>query len=441
MDRQGGPRPVQGADQAGALTGAPAQPRVGVRALLAGAAVAAAAFAPGLANAQMASAALGGGEKPFTLGLQETTSYDTNPARGNSANATSRGLENDDIDVSPSLTASYSHSIGPYGVALNGNFGYDYHPRNDLLSSERIGFSIIGNAAVGAFCSAGGNARYDRGQSDLQSLTVGVTQNVSQTYTLSGSESCHTATGLTESVQVSFGSTDNSNSLLTNFDSTSVTGMLGYSNAELGTLGVTVGYNISDYTRSGPLVPKPPELQGTSIGLQFSRPIGSRLSGSASVSYSRSTQAALPGVPGAQSNSFSGLTSAIGLTYIATPRMTLTTHVSRSLSGSLLEGVGYTVVTQVDGQASYTISSRISASFGGSWAHTAYEGRQPLLAPGLNLTTPGWQDSTAIFGSVSMQIGRRSSVALNVRHTIGDSDLSLYHFTSEYVGLTLATTF
>jgi len=136
------------------------------------------------------------------------------------------------------------------------------------------------------------------------------------------------------------------------------------------------------------------------------------------------------------SNSFGGLTAAVGLNYIAGPRLQLSTHVTRSVSASFLEGVGYSVVTQVDGGATYQVSSRISANFGGSWGHTAYEGRVQttgLFAP------PGYQDSTTIYAGASIQIGRRSSAALNVRHIIGGSDVSLYSFTSDYVGLTLAT--
>ena len=67
------------------------------------------------------------------------------------------------------------------------------------LNAEHLDFSLVGNKAVGALCSVGGNAGYTRGQSDLQYLTVNVTKNVQQTYRIAGTETCSTPSGLTES--------------------------------------------------------------------------------------------------------------------------------------------------------------------------------------------------------------------------------------------------
>jgi hypothetical protein len=441
----------------GESAGAPVQGRDGVRAVqaprgLPQAAVAvflAAAFAPALAMAQVAGsgaapAVVGGGDKPITIGVQEITAYESNPAHGNSLNATYRGLHGDDVSLSPSVTASYSHGLGLYGVALNGVFGYDYHPRNDLLSSERLSFSIAGNAQVGSHCSAGGNARYDRGQTDLQALTVNVTHNTTQTYALNASESCTASMGLTENVQVTHSATQNSSSQLNNYDTTGVQGLIGYSNHAIGTVGVTASYDQTNYTKSAVGATTPEQLKVSSIGVQISRPIGARLSGSASVSYSHSTQPLTPGFASSRVNSFSGLTTAIGLTYLVGPRLQLATHVSRGVSGAYLQGVGYTVATQVDGSATYKVSSSITTGFGVTWARTDYKGRQlvfnPLL-PILALSTPTWQDTTTVYGQASFQIGKRSSIGLNVRYMTGSSDLSLYNYSSTYAGLTLATSF
>jgi hypothetical protein len=413
-------------------------------------AVLAAAFAPALAMAQVAGAGaapavVGGGDKPLTIGVQEVTTYESNPAHGNSLNAAYRGIHGDDVSINPSVTASYSHGLGAYGVALNGVFGYDYRPRNDFLSDRRLSFSIAGNAAVGSHCSAGGNARYDSGQTDLQDLTVNVTQNTTQTYTLNASETCTAPTGLTENLQVTHAATHNSSSELNNYDSTGVSGLLGYSNRTIGTVGVTLSYAKTDYSKFASLSAGSPQpLEVSSIGVQISRPIGARLSGSASVSYSHSTQGLAPGAVNTGSNSYSGLTSAIGLNYLVGPRLQLATHISRSVSGTYLQDVGYSVSTQVDGSATYQVSSRITTGFGVTWARTDYKGRQlvfnPLL-PILILSTPTWQDTTTVYGQASFQIGRRSSIALNVRYMTGSSNLSLYNYSSTYAGVTLATSF
>lgn len=414
---------------------------------LAGAVVLAAAFAPALAFAQVAgagaaSAVLGGAEKPFTFGVQETTAYESNPARGNAADAALRGLRGDDVTLSPSVTATYSHGAGLYGVALNGLFGYAFHTRNSSLSSEHLSLSIVGNAAVGSLCSAGGSARYDRGQSDLQYLTIDVTKNVTQTYLVNGSETCSTPTGLTENVQVFRSSTQNASSELSNYNTTGVSGLIGYSKPVIGTVGLTVSYNETSYDNGGSKsaalrAVTAPELRVTSVGVQISRPIGARLSGSASVSYSHSTQGAAPGLLNAQRSSYDGLTTAIGLNYLVGPRLQLSTHVSRGLSGSSFRDVGYALVTQVDGQAVYKVSQRITATLGGSWGHTDYQGRLAYLVP----FTPGWQENTSVYGQASFRIGSRSAASLEIRHSTGEADLSLYNYSSNYLGLTLSTTF
>ncbi|MGZ3343186.1 MAG: outer membrane beta-barrel protein [Caulobacteraceae bacterium] len=404
---------------------------------LGAAALAVAALVPSLAMAQ-APATLGGSNKPFTIGAQVITGYETNPARGNGVNAAVRHINGDEVTVSPSITAVYSRSVGQLGLALSGNFGYDYHTKNDTLNSEHLDFSIIGNKAVGAFCSVGGDGDYNRSQSDLQYLTVNVTKNVQQTYRIGGSESCTSGAGLTESLHVYRASTQNSSSALVGYDVTGVSGMLGYSNHAIGTVGVTLSYDKTDYGRVPTSLISPKSLDVESIGLQISRPIGARLSGQASVSYSHSSQdLSLLGLFNVGSSSFNGLTYSAGLNYIVGPRLQLSTNFSRQVSASILAGTGYSVVDSAGLSANYTVSSRISANLGATWSKTDYHGVDPLLA----LTTPTWQQQTTVYGRISTSIGRRAAASLDLRHQIGRSSLALYDYTSDYVGLTLSTSF
>jgi hypothetical protein len=400
------------------------------------AALAVAACAPGVAAAQ--SAALGGPDKPFTIGLQEVTAYDSNPARGTGTNAAIRGIESGEVIISPSVTAVYSHSVGLEGLALNANFGYDYHSKNTELNGERLGFSAIGNVAVGSRCSVGGQAGYNRSQSDLQNLTIAVTQNITQTYTLSGSESCHTAGGLTESVQLSHAATQNTNSSLVNYDVNGVSGLIGYTNPTIGTVGLTMSYNRTNYG-SDPygLGGTPEQMDVESVGVQLSRPFGARLTGTISLAYSHSSERARAGTPVIGATSFSGFTPTLGLTYLVGPRLKLTTNVARAVEPTLLEGVGHAVATNVNLEADYTVSSRIIAALGGSWSRTDYQGRDPRVI----LTTPGWQEADSFFARVTTTIGRRWGASLQYRFSQGRADLPIYNYVSNYVGLTLSTSF
>jgi hypothetical protein len=397
------------------------------------AALAVAVCAPGVAAAQ--AAALGGPDKPFTVGVQEVTAYDSNPARGSATNAAIRGVESGEVTFTPSITAGYSHSVGLQGLALSANFGYDYHSKNTELNSENLNFSLVGNRAVGARCSLGGGATYSRAQSGLQTLTVDVTRNAIQTYTISGSESCHTGSGLTESVQVSHSASQNTNARLVNYDVNTVSGLIGYSNETIGVVGVTLAYDQTNYGSDPQALGGTPARMGvTSVGVSLTRPIGARLTGSASVSWSHSTDQARTGSLVLGQTSFSGFTTSVGLSYLVGPRLRLSTNISRDVSASVLEGVGYSVVNSADLSASYTVSSRISASVGGDWSHTSYQGRDPRVI----FTTPGWQQTNGFFARTSMTFGRRFAASLEYRLTGGSSNLSLYNYVSNYVGLTLS---
>ncbi len=334
------------------------------------------------------------------------------------------------------MTAVYSRSVGLQGLALNANFGYDYHPNNDSLNREHLGFSAVGNVAVGTLCSVGGEADYNRAQSALDTLTVNVTQNTIQTYTISGSENCRTSGGLTENVQLSHSTTQNSNAGLVDFDVNSVSGLIGYTNSTIGTVGLTVSYGRTSYGSDPLQLGSTPDLMDvTSVGVQLSRPIGARLTGSISLAYSHSADRPRPGAPVLGESSFSGLTSSVALSYLVGPRLRLNTHVARDVSASLLAGVGHSVVTSADLEADYTVSSRITASLGGSWSHTDYEGLDPFVIQ----TTPKWQELSTFFARTSMTFGRRWAASLEYRLTEGRADLSLYNYVSNYVGLTLST--
>jgi hypothetical protein len=396
-------------------------------------------LAPALARAQGMDAgppvSLGGAEKPLTIGVQAVTTYDSNPARGSDAAGAIRDVRRDEIIFSPSITLGYSHSAGLQGLALHGVFGYDKYTRNSNLSAEHIEFSAAANRAVGARCSVNGETVFNRGQSNLENTTVTVGKNVIQTYDLNAGESCATATGLTESLSVNHSSTHNSDSTLVDFNSIGVSGSLGYANDVVGNVGLVVSYTRTNYVDIPVLsIATPNSLSATSIGVQISRPIGARLSGSAALFYTHSTQDQRSVLPAEAASSFSGLTASAGMNYAVGPRLRLSAQLERNVSGAVIQDVGYTVTNQASLTAGYTVSSRISASLGANWSRDSYRGRIEVVP----LATPDWQETSGIFGGVSVQLGRRAQISLDMRHEWGSSDIDLYDYTSNRVSLTVS---
>lgn len=394
--------------------------------------LAVASLAPTLASAQ----SMGGSNRPLTFGAQVVSTYESNPARGSANAAAVRGLQDDEIIVSPSLTVSYSHNVGLQGLTVSGVFGYDEHTKNSHLNAEHIDFSATASRAVGARCSVNGAAAVHRGQSNLENVSITVSKDVVTTYNLSAGESCATATGITESVQVTHSASHNSDSTMVDFNTTGVSGSVGYANDVIGNVGLLVSYNKTSYVDIPTVsIGTPNGVKSTSVGVTLSRPLGARLSGNASASYTTSHQDSRPDQLVQTKSSYSGLTASAGLNYLLGPRLQLGAQLSRNITGSAYQNVGYAIDTDASLTAHYTVSSRISANLGGSWSRSANRGVVEVVP----LVTPEWQETAAVFGGVSVQIGRRAAVSLDLRHEKGTADIDIYAFSDNRVSLTLSS--
>jgi hypothetical protein len=391
----------------------------------------------GGAGPTIAPAVLGGPSQPLTIGIQERTTYDSNPARGSETNAEIRGLQSADVIYSPSITVTYVSPNPRRGLALNGYFGYDFYQRNSTLSREQIGLSAVGSATFGK-CQLGGRVGYDRGQSSLEDLTLLVTKNTIQTYTVSASETCVSNAGLTESLSVLHSAATNTAATLVDFNTTGVSGSLGYTNHTLGTVALVVNYDKTDYQNELLALPGQPNSLGvTSVGVQFSRPIGRRLAGQAAVYYSSSNSdfgsTPLPG----QSSSFSGVTANVGLTYLVGPRLNLTGSLTRDVEATVRQGSSYAVIDRADLAANYTLSSRIQMYLTGNWSKETFQGVDTLIPQ----VAPQRVDLWMVGGGVSFKVGRKSALSADVHHEESKTDLALFDFTDDRVSLTIATSF
>jgi hypothetical protein len=414
--------------------------RYRLRYALAGmASLALASVAPCVASAQTSGpVSVGGAAKPLTIGVQERTTYDTNVARGDSQAATLRGLGASDVIYAPSLTVEYASGIGRRGLALRGYFGYDYYQRNQALRREHIDVSAAGNTSIGALCVVGAQVAYDRGQSGLEDLTLFITKNTIQTYTVSANETCASSAGLTENIQVQHSAATNTAASLVDYTTNGVSAAVGYGNHALGNLSLVASYNKTTYDHpTVPLSFTPSDLQVSSIGVEFSRPIGMRLAGTATVSYSKSNSAAATGVFQGRNSSFGGLTANVGLTYHLGPRINLAGTLSRSVQATIRQDAGYALTDQASLNADYTVSSRIHANLGASWSREDFRGGI-LLNP---QSAPNRVDLKLITAGVSVKLGRKAALSGDVQHEESSTDLALFNFKSDRVSLTISTSF
>ena len=406
------------------------------------------AVAPCVAKAQAGGASTGAagafgpsaaGARPLTIGLQEQTTYDSNVARSNGVGAAIRGLQGSDVIFAPSLTVDYNSYVGRQGIALTSYLGYDYYQKNTPLRAEHIDVAASINKALGK-CLVGARVGYDRGQSKLDDLVLTVTKNIIQTYTVGANETCATTSGLTESLQVQYSGASNSAASLVDYNTTGVSGSVGYGNRALGNISLVVNYTKTSYQNNvttASLFGTPNGLESVGVGVQFSRPIGNRLAGEAGLFYTSSKSDQGPTGTRVQNGSFDGFTSNVGLTYKIGPRLVLNGTYARAVQATIRQDAGYSINNLANLTADYTVSSRIRLNLGGSWSREDFRGRNPL-SPQI---APDRVDLKTFYAGVSVKVGRNSSVSGDVHHEVSSTDLALFNFTSDRVSLTLATSF
>lgn len=378
------------------------------------------------------------GGKPLNIGIRERTTYDTDAARGNDQAAIIRGLRKDDIIYSPAITVDYTSPSAVRGFALAATVGYDYHQRNSSLSRESINVSGLAHAALGA-CETTADVSYLRAQSGLEDQTLLVTKNTLQTVSVAGGESCATPGGLMESVSVNYSTVTNSDALLLGSHNVGVSGTVGYRNSVIGQLGLVVSYSKVTYDNVPPLaaLDTPSGFHVVSAGLQLTRPIGARLTGTAGFFYSTSTIDNPPALLVGQKQTFDGFTARVGLSYRVGPRLALRGSYARIFQPSVRTGASYAINNLVNLNADYTLSSRIRVYLGGNWSRETYQGQDVNLPR----VSPNQVDLKTATVGASFKLGRNSSVAADYQHQESRADLALFNYKAERASLTLATSF
>lgn len=379
---------------------------------------AAAAQAPGLDERRI----------EFTASVSAV--YDSNVARGSQSVADARGIRRGEFTYSPNGNANIVLPFGRQTVFLSGDVGYEFHQYNSKLQRERIGLTGGVQRPVGP-CVGGVNGGFSRSQTDLADLSLIVTENTQQTVTVAGSVSCMPLAGVGVSVGLQHGDTRNTAEMgVVNSSQDAVNAGLNYTNRLIGTLSLTGTYSTSDYGDPGvpdQFVPSGFETTGLSLGIQ--RPIGTRLTGSASLGYTRLRSKS--GTSG-----FDGLTGTGALNYRVNPRVSAQLAYRRSVNSSLLQGADYALSESLSLRASYRIGSRISTSLGGQVTRGSQRG-QIAAVPGTALNSR----SKSVFGSVSVPIGRSSNLSFNANYEVRNANPTLFDYSSYRLGVTASTSF
>ena len=127
--------------------------------LLSGSAIAA-VFVASAAHAQESTS------DGFQFGVELDAQYDSNVGNLSEERAASRGLQSDDIILTPSIFASVNKSFGRFQLRGNASLGYNFYTDNSRLNSERALADLTGETRL-SLCTIQPGVSYRRQQNEL----------------------------------------------------------------------------------------------------------------------------------------------------------------------------------------------------------------------------------------------------------------------------------
>jgi hypothetical protein len=360
--------------------------------------------------------------------------HDDNVDRLNSASTGLRGIQSSDDIFSPAINLNLTHALGRETVFLSGSAGYDYYSQNTILNSERINLAAGGSAKFGR-CNVNLSASLMRGQSDLEDLVASVTKNIETVPTYSLGFSCNRIIGFSPTFSITDQTATNSALALhsSNFKSLSESAGISYDRPALGTLSLygqhnRTGYDNRDVIAGVILVQDGFDTYGG--GLRYTRQIGARLTGEASVGYTSISPEA------AALSSSSGLTYDASLDYKVSSRLGAHINFTRAFLPSNRLDTTYSLSTVYGASATYTFGSRWSVNAGASSTDQHLQGIG-LLAAGAD----SQETVNAVYGSASYSLSRRISFGLNARYEHRSANLAIYDYSDAQIGVSAQASF
>ena len=375
----------------------------------------------------------GTGAQLFKLDVLGKIQYDSNVARGNVVVDTARALHKDDVLYEPTVQVNLNKQINREDLFLTGSVGYDWHQYNKQLDSNRINLLGGGIARLGS-CSGTLTLGYAEAQTDLSTLPLTVTKNVSTTESVGGQLRC-TAGKIGAFVTTNASSNNNNSSAaagLINSNSVSVNSGVTYQNKLVGIVSAFGGYSSSSYDNtSGAAVLAATGFRTYSGGLSIERPIGARLKGSAQVSYEKSESRG-----GAAPIKVTGLGAQGSLDYRVNSRINASLQFAREVQPTIQLGSTFTIVDDLQLNVRYKLSSRLSVGGGGELHQIDYRGVTTALP---NLITSDKTD--ALFANIGLKIGRSGNLVLDGRWEHRNTNLTIFDYTDYRVGITASQSF
>lgn len=367
-------------------------------------------------------------ERQLKLGARVQVEHDSNVVLGRNALGNAQGLTPEDVRFVPSLTVDLIQPVGRSSVFLSGDAGYTFYDKNTSLNRERLDFSGGGSTPLGP-CLTTLSGDYNRGINQIDDPAIVIdAENVRKSTRATASVSCGSTSGFSIVGNASQDWSRNSALSIREADYDSTTLMVGvtYRRPALGALTVFANRQTVDYKER--LLSD--GYQVDAIGATFDRQLGARIQGSVTASYSmvEQDQVLLPGFPQQEQNVFS---YGGNLSFRASSRLALQASFNRGISPSVGVGQSYEISDRYRLSGTYSVGSRITMRAGYGRVERD-PGKNALPSAFL----PTESTLTNMFGSVRYKQSDHLSFELGLERDKRDTNIPLFDYTANRIGLT-----
>lgn len=367
------------------------------------------------------------------IDLSLRAEHDSNVARSSPALAAQRGVKLSDNMLSPEAAIDFSRSIGRNSLFLKGKVGYTFYERNTGLNKETADVQGGVGTRVGP-CQGNLNSTFTRRRREIGDLETVDTTATTTTTSVTAGTVCGLTGGLGVSLSASqvWGSTEGGVQNL-DYESTAYNAGLVYRRSALGEARIFYSHGETEYEDVAGALGRP-GFETDSVGLSYSRALGSRLTGTAMVSQ---TEAKSTSTTAGSSGDFSGTNYALSASYRPSSRLDISLALSRDISPSTQVGRLFTIREGYSVDASYKIGSRFTYTLGAG--QRRYSARGTLGIGG----TPVLRSSRVNELTTSLRYSQneRLSFILDASHIESNTNDPLFDFEATRVGITTSVSF
>jgi hypothetical protein len=361
------------------------------------------------------------------------STYDSNVADSSAAGAALRGIRPEDWIFQPTVDAEIALPVSRQQLFVKGSAGYAFYAHNSQLNGQTIDVQGGLNAHL-RDCRLTFAGEWSEEQTKLQDLSVAVNRNIEDTDTIRLEGDCGGPVGFGPSASIVREWSNNSAQQLVASDYRTITATAGidYRRPTLGSVSLFGSYVQTDLPNRTVAIGPVSASDGYryySVGAGFDHRLGGRIESSLRIAYV-TLEPYAHSVPG-----YSGVDLHADVSIRVSGRLNGRLSVVQEPLPTIVSNSTYTLSDSYTVEADYAMSSKVNLKIVASYATNDYSG--VALIPGVDIQHEAIWTVTC---RSRYQVSRRLSVELWAAYGSRNTDVLLYDYNDNRVGLSLTAT-